>query len=135
VSDVRQKPGYLAWNQVDLIDRLSPGEVEALPFGAIRLDSEGKILSYNAAEAKLADRDPKKVVGKNFFTEVAPCTNVQEFAGRFHEGFAAKDLNAVFPYRFLFPTGHIDVWVRLFYSQSTGSAWVFVSQQADGTDS
>ncbi|MEM1205596.1 MAG: photoactive yellow protein, partial [Acidobacteriota bacterium] len=69
------------------------------------------------------------VIGRNFFTEVAPCTNVQEFAGRFREGVAKGDLNHVFPYIFSFEMDPTQVWVRLFYSESTESAWVFVTRR------
>jgi Transcriptional regulator containing PAS, AAA-type ATPase, and DNA-binding domains len=105
---------------------MSDSDLDQLPFGAIRLDATGRILSYNQAEAKMTGRDPKRVIGRNFFTEVAPCTNVQAFAGRFREGMAAKNLHIVFPYRFDFEMAPRDVTVTLFYSEQTESAWVFV---------
>lgn len=103
-------------------------ELDRLPFGAIRLDKEGTVLSYNAAEAKLTGRDPKRVIGKNFFRDVAPCTNVQAFAGRFREGMAKKEMHVIFPYRFDFQMAPRDVTVTLFYSAQTDSAWVFVRE-------
>lgn len=115
-------------NTLQSIDRMSEGELNQLPFGAIRLDKDGTVLSYNAAEAKLTGRDPQKVIGRNFFTEVAPCTNVQEFAGRFREGVANKKMHVIFPYRFDFKMAPRDVTVTLFYSDQTESAWVFVRE-------
>lgn len=117
-----------ALNDLEAIDRMSEQELDALPFGAIRLDREGKILSYNMTESKLTGRDPKKVIGRNFFTDVAPCTNVQTFAGRFREGMEKKDLHAIFPYRFDFQMAPRDVTVTLFYSKQTDTAWVFVRE-------
>lgn len=105
---------------------MSDTDLDGLPFGAIRLDHAGKVLSFNRREADLTGRDPKKVIGRNFFTEVAPCTNVQSFAGRFREGVAAKNLHIIFPYRFDFEMAPRDVTVTLFYSAQTDSAWVFV---------
>ena len=110
------------------IDRMSETELDALPFGAIRLDREGKVLSYNAAESKLTGRDPQRVIGRNFFTEVAPCTNVQEFAGRFREGVAQRKMHVIFPYRFDFEMAPRDVTITLFYSEQTECAWVFVRE-------
>jgi photoactive yellow protein len=110
------------------IDQMSNGELEQLPFGAIRLDRNGTVLSYNAAEAKLTGRDPNRVIGRNFFTQVAPCTNVQGFAGRFREGVAQKKMHVIFPYRFDFEMAPRDVTVTLFYSEQTESAWVFVRE-------
>src|SRR3954452_6606013 len=95
--------------EAESIDRMSETELQELPFGAIRLDRDGKVLSYNAAEAKLTGRDPKRVIGRNFFTQVAPCTNVQEFAGRFREGVEKKKMHVIFPYRFDFEMAPRDV--------------------------
>lgn len=110
------------------IDRMSAEELDALPFGAIRLDKDGKILAYNMTESKLTGRDPKRVIGRNFFNDVAPCTNVQAFAGRFREGVAKGDMHVIFPYRFDFQMAPRDVTVTLFYSQQTSTAWVFVRE-------
>src|ERR1700729_3121179 len=65
-------------------------EFNSLPFGAIQLDEEGRILRYNAFESKLSGIARDKALGKHFFTELAPCTDVKEFHGRFKEGVARK---------------------------------------------
>lgn len=124
-------PKSIDWRQIERIEEMSEGELNELPFGAIQLDEQGRILRYNQTEAELSGRDAEAVIGKHFFEEVAPCTNVREFAGRFKEGFADQSLNAVFPYRFDFEMTPTDVWIRLFYSKSTQSAWVFVSRRHD----
>ena len=110
------------------IDEMTESELDALPFGAIRLDAEGKVMAYNARESELTGRKKEKVIGRNFFTQVAPCTNVQTFAGRFREGVAKKEMHVIFPYRFDFEMAPRDVTVTLFWSQQTGSAWVFVRE-------
>ena len=117
-------------HEIESIDRMSAEELDALPFGAIRLDRTGKILSYNMTESKLTGRDPKRVIGRNFFSDVAPCTNVQAFAGTFREGVARRDMHVIFPYRFDFEMAPRDVSVTLFYSKQTDTAWVFVREAA-----
>lgn len=112
--------------EIERIQSLAENELDRLPFGAIRLDREGKILSYNQAEAALSGRRKEIVLGKNFFTDVAPCTNVQEFAGRFREGVQKGSLHTVFPYIFDYNMDPRNVWVTLFYSNETDTAWVFV---------
>ena len=114
--------------ELESIGRMNEQQLDGLPFGAIRLDKDGKVLSYNAAEGKITGRDPKAVIGKNFFTDVAPCTNVQAFAGRFREGVGKKDMHVIFPYRFDFQMAPRDVSVTLFYSKQTDTAWVFVRE-------
>lgn len=114
--------------QLEAVDRMNEQELDTLPFGAIRLDHQGVVLSYNATEAKLTGRDPRRVIGKNFFTQVAPCTNVKAFAGRFREGMEKKEMHVIFPYRFDFEMAPRDVTVTLFYSKQTDCAWVFVRE-------
>jgi len=111
---------------IERIQNFSEGELDQLPFGAIRLDREGKILSFNQAEADLSGRKKENVLGKNFFTEVAPCTNVQDFAGKFRDGVSAGKLHTVFPYVFDYKMDPRNVWVTLFFSNETDTAWVFV---------
>lgn len=69
----------------DDLSHLRSSEIDALPFGYIALAPDGTVRQYNRYEADLARKDPKEVLGKNFFQEVAPCTRVQEFEGRFRE--------------------------------------------------
>jgi photoactive yellow protein len=116
------------YQQSQRIEDLGEEEFNALPFGAIRLDGSGRVLQYNAYEAKLAGRDPKQVIGRNFFTEVAPCTNVQEFAGRFRAGIDSGALNVTFPYRFLFPDRYVNVEITMMLTMSGDGAWVFVKE-------
>lgn len=70
---------------LDDLSRLSAAEIDALPFGYIALAPDGTVRKYNRFEADLARKDPREVLGKNFFRDVAPCTQVQEFEGRFRE--------------------------------------------------
>ncbi len=105
--------------------RLTKEELDALPYGAIKVDAEGKILSYNAFESKLSGRAPSQVLGKNFFTEVAPCTNVQRFAGVFRDCLKKGSLSARFEYRFPFPTGPKHVEIHMF-EEDKNSAWILV---------
>lgn len=111
---------------IERIERFGEPELDQLPFGAIRLDKDGKILSFNQAEADLSGRKKENVVGKSFFADVAPCTNVQEFAGKFREGVRKGSLHTVFPYVFDYEMDPRHVWVTLFYSNETDTAWVFV---------
>ncbi|MEL7058745.1 MAG: photoactive yellow protein [Acidobacteriota bacterium] len=129
--DALARKVFKGWQTMEQVDDLDQQQLDELPFGAIQLDPDGQILAYNEAEARLSGRRPEQVIGRNFFTEVAPCTNVREFAGRFRQGVAQGDLNEVFPYLFDFKMQPTQVWVRLFYSETTDSAWVFVSRRED----
>lgn len=108
------------------ICRLGPEQLDRLPFGAIKLDRDGTVISYNATESELTGRDPKRVIGRNFFRDVAPCTNVRSFAGRYREGVERGDLHESFRYVFDFRMAPRDVVITLFFHPSSGFGWVFV---------
>ena len=108
------------------IETLGAAELDALPFGIIQLDEQGVILRYNTYEADLARLRPEDVIGRHFFREVAPCTDVQEFHGRFLQGVAARQLDVTFRYHFPFRERPRDVLVTLFFSDATHSVFVLV---------
>jgi photoactive yellow protein len=108
------------------VDALDPAQLDSLPFGAIQLNHEGIILQYNDYESRFAGVDQSRAVGKNFFTEIAPCTDVKEFRGRFTEGVARKQLHEIFQYHFAFKKNPQDVTVSPYYSGLTDSTWVFI---------
>jgi photoactive yellow protein len=108
-------------------DHMTPAELDRLPYGMIQLDASGRILKYNAVESRLASLDQQATIGKQFFTEVAPCTKVQAFYGRFKEGVTREQLDATFKFHFAFKQAPRDVTVRLFYSRRTRSVWVMIA--------
>ena len=110
-------------------DVLTQGELDSLPVGMIQLDREGRVLKYNQAESDLTRVQPQDAVGKSFFDEVAPCTKVQEFHGRFVEGVEKKQLHTVFDYEFKFRDGRQkNVVISMFYSGTTDTVWVCVER-------
>lgn len=68
---------------VDDLSALPQAEYDQLPVGLIELDGQGVVRTYNRAESRRAGRRPANVLGRNFFNDVAPCTQVKEFEGRF----------------------------------------------------
>jgi photoactive yellow protein len=110
------------------VTHLTPAELDGLPFGVIKLDKAGTVLAYNATEARLAGRTPSQVIGRNFFTEIAPCTNVRSFAARFHRGIELGQLRDVFPFTFPFPTGAVLVTITLLHEPGADHAWIFVDR-------
>ena len=85
-------------NLAEVLPRIN--DINVLPFGVVKMDLTGKILEYNMAEAELTGTDPAWALGKNFFNEVATCTNTPAFYGKFVEGVKKVFLNAVFNYSF-----------------------------------
>ncbi|HEX5872915.1 MAG TPA: PAS domain-containing protein [Longimicrobium sp.] len=110
-------------------DVLTEDELDSLPVGMIQLDRDGIVLRFNQTESSLARVEKSEAVGKSFFDEVAPCTKVQEFHGKFVEGVQNRNLHTVFPYQFRFRDGRQkNVVISMFYSGSTETVWVLVQR-------
>jgi len=102
---------------LDAVERLaamSKEEVDDLPYGFVVLDEVGTVLLYNRYEASISRLLPERVVGKNWFKEIAPCTRVEAFYGRFRAlVLDAARLSETFRFRFSFMHGAEDVAVQL----------------------
>ena len=98
----------------DRIFSMDRAELDAYPDGVITLDRDGKVLRYNKAEATLARRDQSSTIGLNFWKDVAPCTAVQDFKGRF-DAFAARKDSGIerFDFVFKFAWGRQDVGITM----------------------
>jgi photoactive yellow protein len=108
------------------VQSMSEQELDLLPYGVIHLDTEGTVLRYNKHEAGLSGLSQPKVVGKNFFKQVAPCTDMQDFYGRFRDGIAAGKLHCTFRFHFAFEKNPRDVTVTLLYNERDKTVWVLV---------
>lgn len=110
------------------LSKLSNKDVDGLAFGAIELDKDGKILSYNSTEGAITGRKPEDVMGKNFFREVAPCTNRPEFFGKFKDGVENDNLNTMFEYVFDYNMQPTKVKVHMKKALSGNSYYIFVKR-------
>jgi photoactive yellow protein len=108
---------------------LSDSEIDNLMFGAIELDAEGTILRYNIAESELTGRKPDDVIGRNFFNDVAPCTNSDEFSGRFFKGVETGEFNAVFEYVFDYQMEPTKVRIIMIKSVSHDTYWLLIKRK------
>ncbi len=120
--------GFNASDIDNVMTKMSGQDIDKLAYGAVELDRTGKIIKYNAAEGQITGRDPKAVLGRNFFTEVAPCTNTPRFKGEFDKGVAAGNLNTMFEYNFNHDMRPTTVKVHMKKSLIGDSYWVFVKR-------
>jgi len=118
-----------AGSVLEQADVLTTAELDRLPVGMIQLDRDGKVLKFNRTESELAHVEKDDAVGKSFFDEVAPCTKVQAFYGKFLEGVENRKLHTVFDYVFRFRDGRQkNVVISMFYSVTTDTVWVCVER-------
>ena len=112
-GDVAYRGTGLDENALTTLDALSPGEIDALPFGVVQVDARGTILLYNAAESRFSGRAAADVIGRDFFRSVAPCTNLPAFRGRFLDGVRRGQLDHTLEFVFGFePPQRVRVTMR-----------------------
>ncbi len=97
--------------------------LDALDYGVIRMKLDGLVVAYNAYESRVAGLSPARVLGKNFFTEVAPCTNNFMVASRFEE---CAVLDEQLPYVFTLKMRPRKVELRLVKARDSASQYILV---------
>lgn len=97
----------------DTYSNIDVETLDLLPYGIIVLDRSGSVLYYNPREEQISGRQRASVLGRNFFTEIAPCTAVREFQGRFLELVERPDATVDFDFTFAFPTGAHEVRISM----------------------
>jgi photoactive yellow protein len=113
---------------VDNILQREPQRAEFLPFGAVLLDRAGKILKYNQAEGLIAGRNPADVMGKLFFTDVAPCAKGKRFYGEFLRFSSTGVLNVMLDYEFDYKMKAVRVRIHMKSAPDGQSCWLFVKR-------
>ena len=112
----------------NVLGQMTEVEINRLAFGAVQLDGSGKILGYNAAEAGITGRNAASVIGKNFFTDVAPCTNSPAFKGVFDAGVKNDNLNTMFEYVFDYNMAPTKVKIHMKKALSGNTFWILVKR-------
>ena len=75
------------------LEQMTDDARNALPFGVIGLDSNGKVWFYSRREAELSGYGDRPVKDLDFFREVAPCMNTEDFRGRVMRELEAGELD------------------------------------------
>jgi photoactive yellow protein len=108
---------------------LSAAQADSFNFGVVKLDEKGQILLYSKFNYDhFAYSNSKNVIGRNYFTEVAPCSNNFLFSGRFLRGVEMGVLNQVFDYVFTYKIEPVKVRIHLFHDKKSGTNWIFVKK-------
>lgn len=122
-ADVRR----LSERDLRRLRRMSNAKLDALPFGVIRVDGEGRIRAFNVYEAEAAGEHAPSVLGLRF-SALAPCTKVKSFVRLMER--AGEGVDEVL--RFVFPRHGASALVSVrVHSEKGGPTWIFVSQRRD----
>lgn len=120
----------LRFEDDDLGEKLRHASQEQLndtSFGIIQVDDDGVVQFFNQYESELSGVDPAEAMGRNFFTDVAPCTNNRLFRGRFKDGVRRGDLDETFTYTYTYKMRPTLVDVHL-YRDKAGNNWITVQK-------
>jgi photoactive yellow protein len=118
VREVEKAKSGAVQPDVEYLLRLSPNQADALPYGLITLDPSGVVTGYNARESRFSGLARSRVVGRNFFLEIAPCTRVRAFAGLYRQMVeTGAPRVAHFDFRFRFGSRDEQVSILMAYSR------------------
>lgn len=113
------------------METLLPEQIDALAFGVIRLDPDGKVVLYSRTEALQSGYDDRPALDRIFFTDVAPCMNNGYFRGRIDRARAAGTLDIEFIFIGDFSDQQRELTVRV-QSASDGGTWIFIQRETVG---
>lgn len=114
-------------NQLAQIDQAQADQANV---GIVEVDDQGVIRLYNRYESELAGVQKENAIGKNFFTEIAPCTNNRLFFGRFKQGVEAGILDQGFNYTFTYKMRPTAVSIHLYREPQSQRNFVIVKTRS-----
>lgn len=115
---------FNATDALQHLDHMNAEELDALPFGVVAMAKDGVVVAYNQLESAYAGLSPERVIGRNFFTEVAPCTNNFLVADRMR---SALELDECVSYVFSVRLRPTEVTLRLLRSEACERMFMVVS--------
>ena len=105
---------------------MKPEDYDRLTFGIIELDLAGDVVGFNAVEQRLARMSEAETLGRNFWTDVAPCTDNDKFRALVDGLLDRDDKDEVrFEYVFQFAWGERRVRIRALRVRER--RWLFVT--------
>lgn len=109
------------------LDRCDSAALDAVPFGVVKMRTDGTVIEYNAAEAAFSGRSSRRVMGLDFFVDVAPCTNNYLVAQRFYDD---EVLDVTLDYVFTWKMAPSPVRLRLLRQPGAGHMYLVVTRRA-----
>ena len=105
------------------LNHMTGADLDRLPYGVVAMAPDGVVEHYNQAESAFSGLPPERVIGRNFFTEVAPCTNNFMVADKMRD---AAELDEIVPYSFSVRMRPTAVTLRLLRSASARRMFMLV---------
>ena len=107
------------------LEAMSEQGLDELQFGVVRMRTNGEVVAYNLWESRMAGLSKERVLARNFFTEVAPCTNNYMVAERLMN---EPELDAILDYVFTLRMKPTEVKLRLIKSVTSEHIYLLVKR-------
>ncbi len=111
-----------------MLGNLSRNDADSCDFGIIQLDDSGKVIMVNRYQSELGGVPVSQFEGRNWFTQIAPCTNNGLVFGMFKKGVASGNMNTVFPYTFTFKMKPTNVKIHFYRDANSRKNFAFVAR-------
>jgi photoactive yellow protein len=117
------------FNEVSIVtlSNSTAATLDDLPYGVIGLSSDGLVKIYNATESRLAGLPAGKVLGGNFFRNIAQCMNNFMVAQRFLD---EPEIDATIEFVLTLRMRPTPVQLRLLQSKATALHFVLIHRTA-----
>jgi len=107
------------------LEAMSTDKLDDLEFGVVRMRVDGEVVGYNLWESRLAGLSKERVLTRNFFSDVAPCTNNYLVAERFMN---EPELDSTLDYIFTLRMKPTAVKLRLLRSPTANHMYLLVKR-------
>lgn len=125
---MNEVPTYEDRNLARKVEQLNDSEINALPFGAIRIGHpDGVVQYYSETERLLSGSGDLPRLCLNFFREIAPCMDGDHYKGRIEQALERGTLDLEFTHIGDFEDRERELTVRV-RAASDGGYWVFVKR-------
>ncbi|GLY33000.1 PAS domain-containing protein [Kineosporia sp. NBRC 101731] len=122
-----QGGAFASPGELSALTTMSASQADTLPYGAVRVDDKGAISVYNRYESELGGIAPANAIGKNFFTDIAPCTNNKVFRGCFLKAVEQGSADCLFNYTFTYKMRPTEVKVHM--HRANGVNWMLIAKK------
>jgi len=124
-----QQPAFADPGLIDWLETTSDEDLDSLPFGVVGMTPDGIVVAYNRTESAIAGLRPERVIGRHFFSAVAPCANNYMVAERFVQ---EAELDATIDYVFTLRMAPTPVKLRLLKRPDGRRMYLIVERRLPG---
>lgn len=109
------------------LEGMDQDEHDALDFGLIGLDRDGRAVIYNNTEEQLSGVDRDRVIDSDFFSSIGQCMNNFLVAQRFED---EDDLDETLPFVLTLRMRPTKVTLRLLASSGSDRDYILVNRRS-----